>query len=1051
MRGGSFQSREAAGGASLGGPRGAAGGAAQRAAGGKGAAHKGHSSAEALFETRPVAEVRQVERNTRKEVADKQEELRQLVGASYRDLLASADTIAAMRRDADAVKGALQRIHDGFAALSRAPGGEEDGAPEPGTPRQGRLHEERATLFAAGARVKYVVDTPERIWGCLDDGAFLRAAERLAAARTVQHAGGCEDHERFPLLAAQWPLVDAFEGRIRERARAALAAGAAPAAESAAPDAVALAALAVVDRTGSEEALETFLAARRDCLAAALGGEGDLGTVLVAAVGVVQCALAQAGELFLGGGVGGAATPPLLVAVGAGGAAEVEVFAGIPSADAEAEVWRQHRELLAKRLAPLSSEQVREASKAWLRDCTADVAAALPGLLGRVATLSELADLEGSTHAAVSAEAGCAGAAAWAASATSLTSQSASAEGGALWNGVCTLIMGDVVDVWAVFFDGCFVARAKALVSAGFEALPLRERLEPALAATTAPPRTALGGLPADTAAAAAWVDPDVAAAGPAATAPAPPAEADTDAAAAQGAAAASELAAAVDAHLKDVREQVVLVLDAAAPAQLASRAAALEPYVQQEGRAALLAAVTELERQLVTVGEELGAAEAGAAADAATERALLVGRVASALSDASTELPVLLGPPSDWLAAGGAPRKRAPGAVDAKAAALGASGAPMSAVERFRARRAAAAGKTGAAGGAAAAQLGEVQQALRRVGLEAYRVWVQRTADELVATLQQELRRDEALMSAAAPKTWEETTVKLDTMEMKLALPSLPSSYVTTLLFRAVREVYRVGGHALPPAAVAALASSLTEGALGAFSAFVGAGGAAATAPGALSEKGVLQMVFDVRFVADVLACGSPEAARAAEAGVGGRRRPPALAGGARQQPWSRDSGAVLDALTAKLDPIDWATYEPFLWGNVRKCYQRTAVLFGSFVHLHRLHAAEPKRAVFSESGGAAPALLAAAAPRFSYLPISAPSLSGPKSIKGYATGQGADVSSRDGSATGDGLRFASLKQLMSTKLGEQLETVTGTLASGNLNLLGGFLGGEGRALWEG
>jgi hypothetical protein len=39
------------------------------------------------------------------------------------------------------------------------------------------------------------------------------------------------------------------------------------------------------------------------------------------------------------------------------------------------------------------------------------------------------------------------------------------------------------------------------------------------------------------------------------------------------------------------------------------------------------------------------------------------------------------------------------------------------------------------------------------------------------------------------------------------------------------------------------------------------------------------------------------------------------------------------------RLDPIDWATYEPYLWSNTQKYYQRVAVLLGTLIQLHRVH----------------------------------------------------------------------------------------------------------------
>ena len=39
------------------------------------------------------------------------------------------------------------------------------------------------------------------------------------------------------------------------------------------------------------------------------------------------------------------------------------------------------------------------------------------------------------------------------------------------------------------------------------------------------------------------------------------------------------------------------------------------------------------------------------------------------------------------------------------------------------------------------------------------------------------------------------------------------------------------------------------------------------------------------------------------------------------------------------RLDPIDWATYEPYLWANVQKYYHRVVILFGSLIQLQRAH----------------------------------------------------------------------------------------------------------------
>ena len=91
------------------------------------------------------------------------------------------------------------------------------------------------------------------------------------------------------------------------------------------------------------------------------------------------------------------------------------------------------------------------------------------------------------------------------------------------------------------------------------------------------------------------------------------------------------------------------------------------------------------------------------------------------------------------------------------------------------------------------------------------------------------------------------------------------------------------------------------------------------------LSEKGALQMLFDQRLVHDFLAGGmkpSPEA--------------PKLA--------SEKARVITQSLIKGLDPIDWATYEPYLWENEARCYVRCSVLLGSFVQLYKLHKACPQ-----------------------------------------------------------------------------------------------------------
>lgn len=256
-----------------------------------------------LFETSTIDHIRQVHRKTQKDITDKQEELRQLVGGSYRELLGSADVIMGMRGDADAAVEGLRKVRDGFAALVRA------GDAPPAAARQAeeasKDRELRNALYGVGCRVKFLVDTPEVIWGCLDEAQFAASAERFLSALDVHavlttDAGAAKHLPSFSVLRSQWPLVGSFRGVIAKRARERLGDTALTA-----PDvASALAALAALEGDSTASALGTFLESRRAALRASLSAAvGDSSSsasaALVRAVELLQGAVCNVGELFL--------------------------------------------------------------------------------------------------------------------------------------------------------------------------------------------------------------------------------------------------------------------------------------------------------------------------------------------------------------------------------------------------------------------------------------------------------------------------------------------------------------------------------------------------------------------------------------------------------------------------------------------------------------------------------------------------------------------------------------------------------------------------------
>ena len=258
-------------------------------------------SADALFESRSLDEIREVRARAARDAEAKDEELRQRVGSSYRDAIATADCVLEMEATAaratetldeavrvlTALPTAVASIEKGASA--RAPETRANGTPE-GTTSSSSSRDDDA-LYGAGTRVKFLVDTPEKIWGSLEARDRVGAARRFLAARDVlsvtRAASASGDFSRekpspttatigivaraFPIVEQQAPLLESFRAQISRASRVGLAEIQTNSNANLALDvADALAALVAVEDLSAERALRVFLQTRRVWVRAAL-------------------------------------------------------------------------------------------------------------------------------------------------------------------------------------------------------------------------------------------------------------------------------------------------------------------------------------------------------------------------------------------------------------------------------------------------------------------------------------------------------------------------------------------------------------------------------------------------------------------------------------------------------------------------------------------------------------------------------------------------------------------------------------------------------------
>ena len=240
-------------------------------------------SADALFESRSLDEIREVRARAARDAEAKDEELRQRVGSSYRDAIATADCVLEMETTAARATTTLDEAVRVLTALPDAVKTIERGAAEAVEkqidlvkPSSSSLTDDDA-LYAAGTRVKFLVDTPEKIWGSLEARDRVSAARRFLAARDVLSVLDGEDHvvRAFPLVKQQAPLLESFRAQISRAARSGLADVTTSRSNTTETNFVsdvadALAALVAAENLGATEALRVFLQTRRAWVRAAL-------------------------------------------------------------------------------------------------------------------------------------------------------------------------------------------------------------------------------------------------------------------------------------------------------------------------------------------------------------------------------------------------------------------------------------------------------------------------------------------------------------------------------------------------------------------------------------------------------------------------------------------------------------------------------------------------------------------------------------------------------------------------------------------------------------
>ncbi|CAE6454815.1 unnamed protein product [Rhizoctonia solani] len=245
-----------------------------------------------MFARYSVAEIRTIRARLLVDADGKREELRQMVGERYRDLLHASTAITNMAGTSERVFATLLDMRESCARilqLDESPKTRHRSIPN-GKTTKAQEDAHLKTLQTLSAHLKLLLDSPEHLWRWLEKKQFLHAAWLFLLARTVYRKlskspdeeeseeeevasgdinwsrHGIDVMEQFPIASKQWEMIGQFRPQIVHKATQALRESSMPHRETAET----LIAILLLDALSTARTRDLFLSQRSKTLASLL-------------------------------------------------------------------------------------------------------------------------------------------------------------------------------------------------------------------------------------------------------------------------------------------------------------------------------------------------------------------------------------------------------------------------------------------------------------------------------------------------------------------------------------------------------------------------------------------------------------------------------------------------------------------------------------------------------------------------------------------------------------------------------------------------------------
>uniref|UniRef100_A0A8C7ATA6 Conserved oligomeric Golgi complex subunit 1 n=1 Tax=Neovison vison TaxID=452646 RepID=A0A8C7ATA6_NEOVI len=857
----------------------------------------------ALFETHGAEEIRGLERQVRAEIEHKKEELRQMVGERYRDLIEAADTIGQMRRCAEGLVDAVKAT-DQYCARLRQAGSAVSQPPEEPQPQQ----PSQEKFYSMAAQIKLLLEIPEKIWSSMEASQYLHATQlyllccHLHNLLRLDCSGSRYSPvlSRFPILIRQVAAASHFRSTILHESKMLLKCHAV----SDQAVAEALCSIMLLEESSPRQALTDFLLARKAAIQKLLDqsqrGAG-IKTQICSLVELLATTLNQAHALFYTLPEGQLPDPSLPCGLlfstletvtgqhppgkGTGVLQEMKLCSWFKHLPASVVQFQPALRTLAQ---PISQEYLKDTLQRWIHMCNEDIKNGITNLLTYVKSMQGLAGVRDAI---------------W----ELLTNESTSHS----WEVICQRLLEKPLLFWEDLMQQLFLDRLQTLTKEGFDSISTSseellvsalQELEGSASSSSSNKHIHVehnmslflwSESPQDLPPDAAWVS--VAHRGPLASS-------GLSMKAQAISPCVQNFCSSLDSKLKVKLDDLLAYLpsaDVSLPKDISpgpAKGCAFDRYadagtVRETLRTHSTACIKHITARVqaeLQGAEQAMQGQQGVLGGVKLPAVLFMARLCQSLGDLCPHL---------------------------KQCILGKSGSSEKPARDPRALKKQGKGKTQEII-PVQTKWQEVKELLLQQSVMGYRVWSSAVVKVLAHGFTQSLLLDDAGSVLATATSWDELEIQEEaesgsSVTSTIRLPVQPSWYVQSFLFSLCQEINRVGGHALPKVTLQEMLKSCMVQVLAAYEKLAEEKQVKKEGAFPMTQNRALQLLYDLRCLSVVLT------ARGEEVRSGRNRQDSRLE-------------KVADYLEALIDPFDLDVFTPHLNSNLNRLVQRTSVLFG-------------------------------------------------------------------------------------------------------------------------